>query len=772
MAIISQPSGDPFIVNSDPTGFQDDAEAARLTNGYVVVWHDTDEMLGNHRILARMYDADGTPGPAFEVLDDTSGIESELSVVALSDGGFVVFHTGAVVDGSSTGIEGQRVDASGTLVGDPFQVNTHTNSVQKEPDAVLLNNGNLAVVWDSFVFDDRFSYGIAGQILTTTGTSSDPDFVVNTTVENGQTDASIAALATGGFVVTWLSEDRDIYAQRFDGSGSKLGPEFLVNSGVDPDVVALSGGGFAVFFTQSVNTPGLGTISKIAVRFYDSGGAPVGSEIRLDGGHDFDSYRPSATQLSNGDLLVMWGSDGLRGTGAVHPPGLYVQRLSATGELIGDEVLVNDDPLVSAAGGDYLTALSDGSAIATFTVANGSGPAWHEVAAQLLTSVEVPDGSGSGTIIGTPGSDELNGTEGDDQIEARGGDDVIFANGGNDLLLGEAGDDTLQGGEGDDTLDGGAGNDDIWGGSGTDTARFNVASTEVSGGLSGAIFTLVTSEGTDSVREVEFFEFTDRTLSLVDLLDLVSGGGTGPIEGTPEADVLNGTAGDDTILGLDGNDRLIGDTGNDSMDGGLGADTLNGGDGDDIIIGGPGADDLRDIVYAGEGNDSVDAGAGNDLVYGQGGNDTIAGGFGVDEVQGQDGDDVITGSAFSDLVFGGAGNDFVNGGFGHDRINGGTGADKFYHLGIFDHGSDWVQDYNAAEGDVLLFGNAAATRADFQVNFDHTASAEGERAGDDAVQEAFVIYRPTGQIMWALVDGQGQSSINLQIGGDVFDLLA
>ncbi|MCV2890995.1 calcium-binding protein [Ruegeria aquimaris] len=244
------------------------------------------------------------------------------------------------------------------------------------------------------------------------------------------------------------------------------------------------------------------------------------------------------------------------------------------------------------------------------------------------------------------------------------------------------------------------------------------------------------------------------------------------LTGTPEADVLVGGPGDDTILGLDGNDRLLGEAGNDSMDGGLGADTLNGGDGDDIIIGGPSEGDLRDVIFAGEGNDSVDAGAGNDQVFGQGGNDTIAGGAGVDEIQGQDGDDVITGSAFSDLVFGGAGNDFVNGGFGHDRINGGTGADKFFHVGVEGHGSDWVQDYSSAEGDVLLFGNTTATRADFQVNFAHTQNAEGERAGDDAVQEAFVIYRPTGQIMWALVDGQGQSAINLQIGSEVFDLLA
>lgn len=244
-----------------------------------------------------------------------------------------------------------------------------------------------------------------------------------------------------------------------------------------------------------------------------------------------------------------------------------------------------------------------------------------------------------------------------------------------------------------------------------------------------------------------------------------------PLMGTPGPDVLKGTDRDDTIFGLEGDDRILGEAGNDVIGAGDGADTINAGDGDDEITAGASDADLRDVIYAGEGNDMIDAGHGNDLVYGQGGNDTIAGGFGVDELQGQDGDDIITGSAFSDLVFGGDGNDFVNGGFGHDRINGGSGADRFYHLGIEDHGSDWVQDFNSAEGDVLLFGSSAVSAANFQVNFAHTASAEGERAGDDNVEEAFVIYKPTGQIIWALVDGAGQDEINIQIGSEAFDLL-
>ncbi|MEQ9696012.1 hypothetical protein WNE31_17575, partial [Shimia sp. SDUM112013] len=106
------------------------------------------------------------------------------------------------------------------------------------------------------------------------------------------------------------------------------------------------------------------------------------------------------------------------------------------------------------------------------------------------------------------------------------------------------------------------------------------------------------------------------------------------------------------------------------------------------------------------------------------------------------------------------------------RVNGGAGADRFFHIGIRDHGSDWIQDYNAAEGDVLVFGIGTATADQFQINTTHTTSPTGERSGDDNVEEAFVIYRPTGQIMWALVDGAGQDNINIRIAGVEYDLLA
>ncbi|ETX26648.1 calcium-binding protein, partial [Roseivivax isoporae] len=249
--------------------------------------------------------------------------------------------------------------------------------------------------------------------------------------------------------------------------------------------------------------------------------------------------------------------------------------------------------------------------------------------------------------------------------------------------------------------------------------------------------------GNTGIAGLWVFELRDGALVLPD----------GPGTGGPGDDAMTGTAGPDDLAGGAGNDTLDGGAGHDTLDGGPGddriaggegRDTARGGDGTDTIDGGPGDDSLaggateadrRDVIYGGDGNDTIDGGFGNDELRGDAGNDVIAGGSGSDTVIGGAGDDVLTGSAFSDLLFGGDGMDFVNGGFGSDRVNGGTGADRFFHLGVEGHGSDWIQDF---AGDILVFGDAGATPARFQVN---VATTSGAGAPD--VAEAFVIYRPT-----------------------------
>lgn len=244
--------------------------------------------------------------------------------------------------------------------------------------------------------------------------------------------------------------------------------------------------------------------------------------------------------------------------------------------------------------------------------------------------------------------------------------------------------------------------------------------------------------------------------------------------GTSGADSLVGTAFGDSIFGGSGADALAGLGGNDLIAGGVGADAILAGDGADIVHGGGSNDrihggdtsaDLADRLFGDGGDDYVDSGSGRDRDFGGAGNDTIEGGSGDDTILGEDGRDVLSGAEDSDLLLGGAGGDFLNGGIGRDRLNGGAGADSFYHRGIGSHRTDWIQDFADADGDRLVFG-AVASQSDFVVSF-----AEIANTGQAGVREAFVVYRPTGQILWTLVDGQAQGHIDLQIGHQTFDLL-
>ena len=296
------------------------------------------------------------------------------------------------------------------------------------------------------------------------------------------------------------------------------------------------------------------------------------------------------------------------------------------------------------------------------------------------------------------------------------------------------------------------GDDTINGGDGTDRLDYRWDVTWLGGSEIGVTATFT---GVGSGSAIDGFGDTDTFTGIEE------------IQGTEYDDRMTGQNGDEYFIGRDGNDTLDGGEGNDTLNGGDGNDTLIGNEGDDVLIGGESEADLRDVIYGGDGNDSIDGGYGNDELRGDNGDDTVSGGFGTDTVIGADGNDVLTGEAWSDMLYGGAGNDFLNGGFGYDRMNGGTGADRFFHLGIADHGSDWIQDYTAADGDVLVFGQGSATADQFQVNFTETANA-----GVAGVEEAFIIYRPTGQIMWALVDGAAQEELNLLIAGVEYDLLA
>ena len=88
-------------------------------------------------------------------------------------------------------------------------------------------------------------------------------------------------------------------------------------------------------------------------------------------------------------------------------------------------------------------------------------------------------------------------------------DNKIYGSKFNDKLLGDDGDDIIYGGEGNDTISGGTG---------TDTVFYNGSSSDYDISRSGSNFVIAdkrsgAQDGIDTVKDVEFFEFTDNTFS-------------------------------------------------------------------------------------------------------------------------------------------------------------------------------------------------------------------------------------------------------------------
>ena len=278
------------------------------------------------------------------------------------------------------------------------------------------------------------------------------------------------------------------------------------------------------------------------------------------------------------------------------------------------------------------------------------------------------------------------GTAGDDELTTSWGSDTIFGGRGNDLIEAGTGNDFIMAGEGRDTL---VIRDDL----------SAITATQQPGN----VFTIVSADGRDYVRDVEVFRFNDRELTASELvdwinrpLDLQGGGGADSLTGGPSGDTIRGGAGNDTLAGGGGNDWLIGGPGDDAVFGGSGQDSVAvGALPDDVyviahgndaftIVSESGRDYYRDIeLFVFSDNTTMTTAELTDWatlprplhIRGGPGPDRLIGGSMNDTIRGYASNDVLGGAGGNDWLLGGAGNDAVFGGGGYDTAVVGAALD-------------------------------------------------------------------------------------------------
>jgi len=356
------------------------AVAALSDGGFIVTWQGSDT--NSSGIFAQRYDADHhAVGNSFRVNTNQSGSQTAPSVAALADGGYVVTWTGP--DTSYKGIFAQRYDAAGAPVGTEFNVTT--SPVYQEASSVVgLANGGFVVTWHTF--NSSFANdAIVGRLYSPSGVAG-PEFTIDT---GASTFPSVAALSTGGFIVTWtesVSGNREIFAQMYDASGAASGAQMHVNSTTSgtqtlSQVASLIGGGFVIVW-ESDGQDGSG--GGVYAQRYDASGHQVGTETLISVSAN-NQGTPSVAALADGGFMVMWNSVGQDGYDKISPyssattpsAGVYAQRVGADGTLIGTEIHVTEtsagsqsfDPALN--GSPNIVQLANGDIVASWFGAPG-----------------------------------------------------------------------------------------------------------------------------------------------------------------------------------------------------------------------------------------------------------------------------------------------------------------------------------------------------------------------------------------------------------------
>jgi hypothetical protein len=333
--------GAEFRVNTTTTLFQGEPSAAMDQSGnFVIAWASLGQDGSSYGIFAQRYDAAGAAqGAEFRVNTTTSDSQGFPSVAMDASGGFVVAWASFNQDGSGYGVFAQRFDAGGVAQGAEFRVNTYTTSDQRRPSVAMNTGGSFAVVWESSG-QDGSSTGVFAQRYDAAGAAQGAEFRVNTQTVSVQSNPSVAMDSSGGFVVAWDDfggQDGDgagIFAQKYDGTGSAVGVEFQVNTYTPssqsyPSVASDPAGGFVVAWTSYAQD---GSSDGVFAQRFDAGGSRVGPEFQVNTTSYAYQSNPKAAMDAMGRFIVAWD-----GTGPEDGEGIFAQRYDLSQALsIGD----------------------------------------------------------------------------------------------------------------------------------------------------------------------------------------------------------------------------------------------------------------------------------------------------------------------------------------------------------------------------------------------------------------------------------------------------
>jgi hypothetical protein len=339
--------------------------ATTLGDQYFVVW--TDQSYSPSNIVARAFDNLGNPLTGEVNLDPTNTFSTynldqpavtPLPIAGQADGLAVAF-THEYNNGLDGDIWLYRTNANLVKIGTQTVIDASFTPTYN-PSITSFSNGSLMV---AYTFQNSGTdWDIVARTVSPTGVVSAPITLFNDVDRSDNSD--LATLTNGNVVAVTQNEflgnasDRDIKFTITTQTGANVVSPTFVNGAANtpgdeifPHVAALADGGFVVSWTDS-----LGDASGYGIRasVYDANGGLVHGNILVNTFNQAGTqYQNDVTALPDGGFVVSW-EDVTAGTN-------MAQRFDAAGNLFGTPVVLNDHPSFNI---DAAT-LSDGRFIST-----------------------------------------------------------------------------------------------------------------------------------------------------------------------------------------------------------------------------------------------------------------------------------------------------------------------------------------------------------------------------------------------------------------------
>ena len=355
-----------FRANDDGTR-QDQRGTAAIVKPdgeFIIVWEDWRNDWGD--IYGQKFSISGNPiGTNFKVNDDIGGTQYGASIACDSLGNFVVVW----MDGRNGNwdIYGQRYNNQAGPQGSNFRVNDDAGTeIQWAPTVGVASNGSFIVTWEDQRYDPEID--IYAQRYNASGTRIGSNFQVNDVGTASQNSPVVAIDRNGNFIITWTDYrdgNYDIYCRRYDASGNPLGVSFRVNddAGIQnqtgPVIVTTPNSDFWIAWSDARNIH-----TDVYAQHYNSSGLPIGSNFLINDDFASSQQRVSMNAIDGqGNFYVIWEDERNGNT------DVYAQRFDSIGNLISNNIRVNDDvgsayQFYSSIGadftGNFLTAWTDG----------------------------------------------------------------------------------------------------------------------------------------------------------------------------------------------------------------------------------------------------------------------------------------------------------------------------------------------------------------------------------------------------------------------------